>query len=267
MYVVETQGVGLKRGAKNILKDINWQVEAGDRWILYGLNGSGKTTLLSVLSGYQSGTAGSLKLFGQDINEENIIALRRRIGWVSTSFYDQYLHYESIMDIVLAGKQGTLGISDDTISDADVRKAKSLLTQLGLRRMMRYAYDMLSRGQKQKVLLARAMMNDCELLLLDEPCSGLDILSRARVLYNLERYVQNTEKTLIYVAHHTDEILPFFNKAILLQQGSIHSQGRVADVFTEENLLQFFQIPATVVRTGEALQIRLRAEDIDLSRY
>lgn len=267
MSVIEAQQLMLKVGSKHILKDINLKIEEGERWVLFGLNGSGKTTLLSILAGYLSPSEGDFLLFGQTPVADNIASLRKVIGWVSTSFYDRYLREESIMDIVLGGKQGSLGISEEDIEDSDVRRAKYLLTQLGLKRQMRYNYDMLSRGQKQKVLLARAMMSECRLIIMDESCSGLDILSKAKVLYELEKLLHDEKKTLIYVAHHTEEILPFFDKAMLLKNGQIHSQGEIDDIFSNKNLSDFLQLPVDVERTQDILSVKIHVEEIDLSRY
>ena len=266
MSVLQAKHLSYKKGAKHVLKDINLILEQGDRCVLFGLNGCGKTTLLSILAGYHSGTDGELRLFDEEPTEENIYSLRQRIGWVSTSFFDQYYGYENNLDIVLAGKYGDLGLCDE-VTDEDVRQAKHLMTALGLKRQMRYTYDMLSRGQRQKVLLARACMSECELLLLDEPCSGLDILSKAKVLYQLENMLKDQKKSVIYVAHHTDEILPFFNKAVLLKNGQIHSQGSLKKVFSTDNLTNFFQLPAKTVFVGDAIKIQLSAADIDLSKY
>lgn len=265
--VIETEDVFYKVGAKKVLQSISLHIESGDRCILFGLNGSGKTSLLSILAGYQSCSSGTLKIFGEEPAEENIFSIRQKIGWVSTSFFERFLRFENILDIVLAGLQGTFGISED-VCDADVRKAKRLLTQLGLKKEMRYTYDMLSRGQKQKVLLARAMMSSCDFLILDEPCSGLDILSKAKVQYELEKFLaEDGNRGCIYVAHHTDEILPFFNKAILLKNGKIHSQGEIETVFSEKNLSEYFELPVRIERTQAAFNFWLDASEIDLSRY
>lgn len=262
LRLIVADGIAVKRGTKYILKNINWNIEQGDRWILFGLNGCGKTTLLSILAGYQTSSEGTLTLFGNKPTAETIIPLRKKIGWVSASFFEQYLKYETIMDIVLAGKQGTLGISDEDITDCDIRKAKRYLIELGLQNHMRYTYNLLSRGQKQKVLLARAMMSEKEILILDEPCSGLDILSKAKVLYELEKMIHQQNKTVIYVTHHTDEILPCFNKAMLLKEGKIHSQGDIQQVFNQENFTDFFNIPTIVNYVGNQFSINLHMEGI-----
>ena len=257
LVLIEANSVDLKKGTKNILKNINWKIESGDRWILFGTNGSGKTTLLSILAGYYSPTSGKISLFDESPNEENILDLRKKIGWASASFFDRYFSSESILDIVLAGKTGSLCCDYNEISDSEIRTAKALLTKLGLKEKMRYTYDMLSHGQRQKVLVARAFMADAELLILDEPCNGMDILSREFLLKDLQTLLEEKNMALIYVTHHTDEILPFFNKALLLKNGEEYKQGAIKDVFTESNLKDFFEVPVNVSWSNNNLTIHM----------
>lgn len=264
MNVIEAKELAVQAGSKYILSGINWTIEEGDRWFLFGLNGCGKTTLLSILSGFHSKSEGELTLFGQTPTADNITVLRQRIGWASASFFERYIRCENTLDIVLASKQGTLGISDETITDDDVRKAKRLLRELGLKKQLRYPYDLLSRGQKQKVLLARAMMSQGDVLLLDEPCGGLDILSRQMVLHELERLMEQEHKALVYVSHHFDEIRPFFNKAMLLKDGQIHSQGALRQVISSNNLTDFFGIPAAVTETNACFALQLDMEGFSI---
>ncbi len=131
MALLKTENLGLKKGSKYILKDINWEIQSGDNWVLFGLNGCGKTTLLSILAGYQSGNEGYNCLFDEKVDKNNFLQLRKRIGFVSSSFFDRYLKKELVTDIVLAGKFGTLGIAGE-IADEDIQKAKSLSRILGI---------------------------------------------------------------------------------------------------------------------------------------
>lgn len=261
MSAICAENIALKRGKKYILQDICWRIEEGEHWLLFGLNGCGKTTLLSILSGYIESSGGTLALFDEMIGDDNILALRRQIGWVSASFFEQYLKTEAILDIVLSGKSATLGIREG-LSDEDVRQAKRVLTALGLKKQMRYPYDLLSRGQKQRVLLARALMSEKRLLILDEPCAGLDLLSKQKILQNLQDFCQIPQKTIIYVTHHTDEILPCFDKALLLKEGKIHSQGAIGDILSSANLSDYFKIPTSVQQSQEGWSIKM-----DMTNY
>jgi len=256
MGLIKTESLGLKKGSKYILKDINWDIQEGDYWVLFGLNGCGKTTLLSILAGYQSGNEGSNYLFGEKVDKANYMDLRKRVGFVSSSFFDRYLSTETVSDIVLAGKFGTLGIMGD-ITDTDVRKAKAFLRMLGIEKKMRYPYDCLSKGQQQRVLIARAMMNEPEILLLDEPCSGLDIIAREVFLHNIQDLAEENGMAIVYVTHHTEEILPFFNKAALMKDGQLVAKGALKEVFDDEILQTFFGVKTNVLWTDQHFFINL----------
>jgi len=246
MALIEAKDLTLKKGSKYILKNINWEIQEQENWVLFGLNGCGKTTLLSILAGYQGTKEGKNYLFGEEITKENFLDLRKRVGFVSSSFFDRYLEREIIQDIVWAGKFGTLGLIDE-ISDEDVRKGKALLTRLGLKSKMRYPYDCLSKGQQQRVLIARALMAEPEILLLDEPCSGLDIIAREKFLHDIQDLAEEKGITIVYVTHHTEEILPFFNKAALMKNGELVATGDLKEIFSDEVLTDFFETEASVI--------------------
>ena len=256
MSLIKADNLSLKRGSFYPVKDIDWTIEKGDNWVLFGANGCGKTTLLSILSGYQSGNVGSVYLFDQKVDKENFIELRKRIGFVSSSFFGRYLHTETVEDIVLAGKFGTLGIQGE-ITDADIRKMKALGRSLGIERKLRYPYDHLSRGQQQRALICRALMSDPEVLLLDEPCSGLDLIGRETFLHDVQDMAEEGGVTVVYVTHHTEEILPFFNKTTLMKQGEIVSSGNIREVFADEPLTEFFGVKARTIWTDNHFFINL----------
>ncbi len=260
--LIEARNLEVKEGSKVIVKDVDWHIRPGENWVLFGLNGCGKTTLLSRLCAYLSPSAGEVRLFGETVNEENQVRLRRRVGWVSGSFFDKYLRHEAVQEIVLAGKYGTLGFHDEWPDDADVRRAKRLLRSMGLAEKARYPYSTLSKGQQQKVLIARALMaEDLEVLVLDEPCSGLDIISRERFLHLVEGVVSQREFAVVYVTHHTEEILPFFNKAALMRDGGLYAMGDLKDVFCDDVLTGFFDTPAEVLWSRRHFFINLEVSE------
>ena len=179
-YAIETKDMGYQVGKEYLLKNITVKIEPGEHCLLYGLNGSGKTTLLSILAGYRRQTAGEISVLGEKFSNETVLELRKQIGWISSSFFDTKYHHETILDIVLSGKFGTYGLHIG-ITAKDHRRAKELLEALGLQEKLYQSYNCLSKGQRQNVLIARAFMGKPKLLLLDEPCSGLDILARAHI--------------------------------------------------------------------------------------
>ena len=155
MTIIEAKGLCCKIGSRYLLKDIDWQIEKGQHWVVFGENGSGKTTLLSIIAGFNAQTHGSLKVFGQEYGPENILDFRRKIGFISSSFFDKALSRESALDIVLSGKFGTLSTGYG-VRDQDVKKAKTLLGELRLRDKVNRPFDLLSKGERQNVLIARA---------------------------------------------------------------------------------------------------------------
>lgn len=257
MAILKAENLSLKRGSKYIIKDIDWEIQKGENWVLFGLNGCGKTTLLSILSGYQSGNQGNNYIYDQCVDEDNFIDLRQSVGFVSGSFFDKYLSEEIVSEIVLAGKYGTLGFQNEEPTDADIRRANGLLRKFDLEKRARYPYNTLSKGQQQKVLIARALMANPKILVLDEPCSGLDIFSREIFLHMIEELAAETDLSIIYVTHHTEEILPFFEKAALMRDGHIVEQGALQDVFNNKSLTKFFGMNANVIWTEQHFFINL----------
>lgn len=245
--VVQATQLGCKVGHCYLLRDINWTIERGEHWVVFGMNGSGKTTLLSILAGFNSYTHGEVTVFGQQYTRENILALRKRIGWVSSSFYDKCYGSESVLDIVLSGLSGTLGIGG-RIHDADILKAKMLLRELHMGPKMTASFDILSKGERQNVLIARALITEPEILVLDEPGTGLDVYAREYMLSTVRELAERTQITMIYVTHYIEEILPVFEHCLLLKNGRITAQGDTEKLFTEQALSEFLDYPVKLVQ-------------------
>ena len=251
-YVIEAKNVSCKVGYKYLLKDVSWQVKRGERWVVFGMNGSGKTTLLSILAGFRHFTEGTVAIFGAPLDNEHILEVRRRIGWVSASFFDKVFHKEAVLDIVLSGKFGTIGVGEP-ITLADRRLAKALLTELGLERRADYTFDMLSKGERQNVLIARALFPKPEILILDEPCTGLDIYHRAYLFETLEQLAESRRLSIIYVTHYLEEIKPMFEQALLLKNGRIFAAGPTESLFNDEQMSAFLERPAAITRDQQGM--------------
>ena len=256
-YVLETEHLGCRLGQRYVLKDVTWQVRAGEHWAVYGSNGSGKTTLLSIAAGFKHYTHGTLRLLGQEVTDSNILALRRQVGFVSSSFFDGLYRRESVLDIVLSAKSGGLSV-DSSVTLADAVFARRLLASLHLADKVDRAYDMLSKGERQNVLLARALFNRPRLLLLDEPASGLDVYNRAALFHTLETLAP--QMTLIYVTHYPEEISPLFGKALLLKQGAVFAQGERRDMVTDETFCRLLDYPVSLGQDDQGrIQLSLTA--------
>ena len=254
--IIEIKGLACQSGKRYLLTDIDWSVEPGGHWAVFGLNGSGKTTLLSTIAGFKKFTQGSLKVLGQAYDGENILKLRSRIGLVSSSFFDRYYGREQVLDIVLSGKFGAFGLRGEVCAQ-EVVLAKALLKELHLADFINRPYDLLSRGEKQNVLIARALFARPDILLLDEPCTGLDIANRAHLLGTVRDLAEQTAMTIIYVTHYTDELLDCFDQTVLLRNGRIYAQGPTEALFTEEVLTPFLGQRAKVTFAPGAITVKL----------
>ena len=217
-FAVDMQHVYCKVGKKVLLQDIDWKIRIGERWRLYGDNGSGKTTLLSLIAGYGEVYSGKVKIFGQVYTSDNVFALRKRIGWVSASFFDKYYRNESVSDILLSSLSGSLGVRFD-ISLTDVRAAREELRRFELQDKFNALYHTLSKGEQQKVLLARALLQNPDMLLLDEPLSGLDASAEKYVQTLLKEIALNNQVTILYVSHHPEEFMDNLQYSYCLHMG------------------------------------------------
>lgn len=240
--IIDMQALSYKSGYTYLLHDINWQVQKGEHWVVFGLNGSGKTTLLSTIAGYRRQTHGTLRVFGESYSEDNVFDLRKRIGWVSSSFFDKYMSNESALSIVLSGLSGTLGLSGQ-IGNEDVMMAQALLRQFGLGEKIDYPFDVLSKGERQNVLIARALLPSPDILIMDEPSTGLDVLAKEYMLSVTRELAEKTGITLIYVTHYAEEIQPLFAHTLLLKRGRVYKKGLTDALFCDEVLSSFLDHP------------------------
>lgn len=240
-YIVETSKLSCKVGYKYLLHDIDWKVKQGEHWVVFGMNGSGKTTLLSIIAGLKHFTSGIVKIFGEEFTNENILDIRKRTGWVSSSFFDKYYSRESALNIVLSGKSGSLGL-EENITLEEVAFAKKLLEALNIGDKINRTFDMLSKGERQNVLIARALFQNPDILILDEPCTGLDIYNRSYLFDTINKLAQKKSLTIIYVTHYIEEIIPLFDHILYLKNGSVFAQGKTKEMLQKsllENLLNY----------------------------
>lgn len=246
--VIDIHNVSWERNHKLILQNINWTVKEGEHWCLLGLNGSGKTTLLNMINGYIWPTEGSISVLGKTFGEYDLRELRKRIGWVSTSLQQMLYGSETALKIVLSGKFATIGLYDQTATE-DLSRAEALMKSLGCTALMERTYDTLSQGERQRVLIARALMASPKLLILDEPCTGLDVFAREQLLQMIGTVAaEENAPTIIYVTHHVEEILPCFTKTLLIKEGQVFAANLTSDVLTSDLMSHFFEMPVELLR-------------------
>jgi iron complex transport system ATP-binding protein len=246
--IISVEKVSVFQNSIPILNHISWYVENHQHWILFGPNGSGKTTLLRLITGNLFPTEGSIITLGETIGKTDVWALNRKIGWISNAL-DQLIHGEDpAIDIVLSGFfAGTRLWFDVTPEQREM--AMNILQKLDAKRFWDKPFELLSQGEKKRVLLARALVMNPKLLILDEPCEGLDLAARESFLQLLSTLIQ-TERDLniLFVTHHIEEIPSGFNYIFFLDHGNMFKQGKISDILTSESLSQLFHLDLKVVQ-------------------
>ncbi|MBI3878996.1 MAG: ABC transporter ATP-binding protein [Verrucomicrobia bacterium] len=234
--VLEITRLGIVRGGTRILRGVDWRVECGEHWVILGANGSGKTSLLAALTGYFTPTTGEIDLLGQRFGESDWRALRTHVGLVSSSIRQMMAETEPALDTVASGRYAMIDFWG-TPKRADRVQAARILKQVECAYLAARPWSVLSQGERQRVLIGRALMAKPSLLILDEPCAGLDPVARENFLGFLERLARRrAAPTLVFVTHHVEEITPVFTHALLLRAGRVVAGGPLRKVLTSENI-------------------------------
>ncbi|MCP2033510.1 iron complex transport system ATP-binding protein [Planomicrobium sp. HSC-17F08] len=247
MKVLELENVTRRRDGNTVLDKVNWQVEKGEHWVLYGLNGAGKTSLLDLINAYMFPTEGKVSVLGLEFGKTYLSEkLRKQIGFVSSSLQQKISPHDNAYEVVLSGAYASIGLYEETTEAID-RKGVEVLKELGCLEYANRKYETLSHGERQRVLIGRALMADPALLVLDEPTNGLDFIAREMLLEAIEGIAKKPDApTIIYVTHHIEEILPVFNKTLLLKDGAVFASGNTDELVTSEGLSAFFGMPVEV---------------------
>lgn len=233
-----------------ILDHLNWTVEQGEHWCILGANGSGKTTLLSCLTGYFPYTRGTIRVLGEQHGRTDWRELRKRIGFVSAVLGERIDRPATALEMVVSGKDAMLNFAMD-VSEADIDKARAILDRVDCRRHADRPWLRLSVGERQRVLIGRALMAGAPLLILDEPCAGLDPVARERFLGFLNDLAQEDHApSLVLVTHHVEEIMSAFTHVLVLKQGRVLAAGPVEDILSEALLADAYGAELTLHREG-----------------
>lgn len=235
-----------RRGDKEILTNIDWTIRENEHWAILGLNGSGKTSLLNIISAHQFPTEGEVHVLGNRFGETNLPELRKEIGFVSSSLerFAQMFQNDTVERVIISGKFASFGLYEHP-SPVDWERADELLHDFRLSYLRGKRINSLSEGEKRRILIARALMNKPRMLIMDEPCSGLDILSREQFLHTLQVVTKN-DCHLVYVSHHVEELVEDITHVLLLKEGRIVASGKKEDVMTDELLTETYNVPVKI---------------------
>jgi iron complex transport system ATP-binding protein len=236
---------------KTILRDIDWSVRSGEHWVILGPNGSGKTTLLKIACGYIWPNAGG-EVYRQGKSLTNLPELRKSIGWVTSTLAPQIPQREKVLRTVVSGRFAQIGLLEQFGGNAgkkDYIAARRYLSEMGCDYLREQEFGVLSQGEQQKVLIARARMTRPYLIVLDEPCAGMDPGARENFLATLRRVAKQPKiPALIYVTHHVEEILPLFKKTLVLKAGRVLHSGDTRRVLKSDILQELYGVSLRIIR-------------------
>ncbi len=250
--VIRLRNVSLVRQGSRLLDGIDWDVEEGDRWIVLGPNGAGKTTLLQVAAAQLHPTAGDVTVLGERLGAVDVFELRPRIGLTSAVLADRIPAEERVEDVVLTASYAVVGRWREGYDRTDRDRAGQLLAQLGVTSLRGRRFGTLSEGERKRVQIARALMTDPELLLLDEPAAGFDLGGREDLVRRLAAVAHDDEApAMVLVTHHVEEIPSGFTHVLLLRDGRVIAQGPLEYALTNATLSECFGLPLLLHRNGE----------------
>ena len=255
--VARLDSVQVTRGDNVLLRGVSWQLNAGERWVILGANGAGKTTLLQVAAGSMKPTSGRVELLGERLDDADLDDLLPRIGWASAALADRLPADERVLDVVLTASYATARRGAEHYDSLDETRARGLLAQLGCRALTERRFGTLSEGERKRVQLARALMPDPEVLLLDEPAAGLDLGAREALLHMLARLAEDPQApAIVLVSHHVEEVPAGFTHALLLREGEVVAAGPIREVMRSSLVSACFGMPLLVFRRGDRYTAR-----------
>ncbi|AMU22142.1 ABC transporter ATP-binding protein [Mycobacteroides abscessus] len=239
--LLDFRDVLLRRNRKVLVGPVTWSVELDERWVVLGPNGAGKTSLLRIAAAMEHPTSGYAAILGERLGRVDVAELKARIGLSSAALAQRIPDNEVVRDLVVSAGYAVLGRWREEYEEVDTARAVDMLETLGAEHLSDRTYGTLSEGERKRVLIARALMTDPELLLLDEPAAGLDLGGREELVARLGELAADPDApAMVLVTHHVEEIPPGFSHALLLSEGGIVAQGLLADVMTSENLSRAF---------------------------
>jgi iron complex transport system ATP-binding protein len=239
--VLELADVSVRRGAATLLDKVSWTVREGDRWVILGANGAGKTTLVQLCSAQIHPSSGTATILGETLGAVDVFELRPRIGFTSAAVAERIPRQEIVRDVVVSASYGVLGRWREVYEELDHARANDLLIEVGAVKLADRTFGTLSEGERKRVQIARALMADPELLILDEPAAGLDLGGREDLVSTMSVLANDLlSPAIVLVSHHVEEVPPGFTHVLMLRDGRVVASGPVEQTLTAENLSATF---------------------------
>jgi iron complex transport system ATP-binding protein len=249
--VIAVDDVTITRNRSHLIRNVTWHVGLDERWVVLGSNGAGKTTLLNLAAARLYPTTGTASVLGERLGRVDVNELRTRIGLTSAALADRIPSDETVRDVVLTASWSVVGRFRERYDPMDEARAAALLDQFGVAALADRRYGTLSEGERKRTQIARALMTDPELLMLDEPAAGLDLGGREDLVRRLADLADDpAAPALVLVTHHVEEIPPNFTHALLLREGAVVAQGPLRDTVTSDHQSKTFGLPLRLVASG-----------------
>ncbi|GHA81306.1 ABC transporter ATP-binding protein [Streptomyces termitum] len=250
--VLELVDVSVVRDGRALVDEVSWSVKEGERWVILGPNGAGKTTLLNLASSYLFPTTGSVTILGDRLGGVDVFELRPRIGMAGIAMAEKMPKRQTVLQTVLTAAYGMTATWHEDYDPVDEARARAFLDRLGMNEYLDRRFGTLSEGERKRTLIARAMMTDPELLLLDEPAAGLDLGGREDLVRRLGRLARDPyAPSMVMVTHHVEEIAPGFTHVLMIRQGKVLAAGPMETELNSRNLSLCFGLPLVVERLGD----------------
>lgn len=250
-FIIRVQGLRVNRFNARVLDGIDWTVRPGENWVILGPNGAGKTTLLSCLLAYVPPSEGTIDVLGERWGKFDWRQLRERVGLVSASLLPRIPDAEQALGVVVGGLYAQMGLRGARVTDAQRTEALAHLQRVNAAHLQDRNWGVLSQGERQRVLIARALMPKPALLIVDEPCGGLDPVARETFVQHLDGLARDKDApSLVLVTHHIDEITPGFGHVLMLKDGRTYAAGAAEDLIDDAHLSAVFGADLQVERRG-----------------
>ncbi len=263
--VLELADVTVRRGQATLLDSVSWVVREGDRWVILGANGAGKTTLVQLCSAQIHPTAGVAGILGEVLGAVDVFDLRPRIGYTSAAIAERIPRDEIVRDVVVTASYGVVGRWREAYDNLDHQRAHDLLVEVGAGKLVERTFGTLSEGERKRVQIARALMTDPELLILDEPAAGLDLGGREDLVSTMSVLANDSlSPAIVLVSHHVEEVPPGFTHVLMLREGGVVAAGPMAETMTAENLSAAFGMSLQLtLEDGRYAARRRRSRHLD----